>query len=247
MQVEVKVCRPYGARNVGDRCLCPSGLGTVWRSALRASSPHRFREKTFSVRGRTADPSAALLMTQCRTYGARILFGIDSPALPGWADVWRSAPSTSSGQALRASHPCRFPVSFLSQFVAGNLAARDDKGEGVSFDLYLVLDESTAGPHSTSLRAGSPLRYALVGMTIHIWVRDASAQEKLSSENKVTSSERSASHRRERPWRVRQVRAGRLKAPNSIGRISILGVPSATFGTGSSTPRHQALWQALSL
>jgi hypothetical protein len=38
-----------------------------------------------------------LLMTQCRTYGARILFGIDSPALPGWADVWRSA--------LRASHP----------------------------------------------------------------------------------------------------------------------------------------------
>jgi hypothetical protein len=24
-------------------------------------------------------------------YGARILFGIDFPALPGWADVWRSA------------------------------------------------------------------------------------------------------------------------------------------------------------
>jgi hypothetical protein len=44
-------------------------------------------------------------MTQCRTYGARILFGIDFPALPGWADVWQSAPSTSSGQALRASHP----------------------------------------------------------------------------------------------------------------------------------------------
>jgi hypothetical protein len=27
-----------------------------------------------------------------------------------------------------------------------------------------------------------PLRFASVGMTIHIWVRDASAQEKLSSE-----------------------------------------------------------------
>ena len=28
--------------------------------------------------------------------------------------------------------------------------------------------ERTAGPHSTSLRAGFPLRYAPVGMTIHI-------------------------------------------------------------------------------
>jgi hypothetical protein len=62
--------------------------------------------------------SQALLMTQCRTYGARILLGIDSPALPGWADVWRPA--------LRASHPWRLPVSFLSQVVAGNLGARDD-------------------------------------------------------------------------------------------------------------------------
>jgi hypothetical protein len=30
--------------------------------------------------------------------------------------------------------------------------------------------ESTAGPHSTSLRAGSRLRYAPVGMTIHMLV-----------------------------------------------------------------------------
>jgi hypothetical protein len=58
------------------------------------------------------------VITECRTYGARILFGIDSPALPGWADVWRSA--------LRASHPSRLPVSFLSQVFAGNFAARDD-------------------------------------------------------------------------------------------------------------------------
>ena len=34
----------------------------------------------------------------------------------------------------------------------------------------------------------APLRYAPVGMTIHIWVRDASTQERLSSENKVTNS-----------------------------------------------------------
>ena len=33
------------------------------------------------------------------------------------------------------------------------------------------LVERTAGPHSTSLRAGSPLRFAPVGMTIHILVR----------------------------------------------------------------------------
>ena len=62
------------------------------------------------------------LMKQCRTYGARVLFGIGSPALPGWADVWRSA--------LRASHPWRLPVSFLSQVVAGSSVARDHKGEG---------------------------------------------------------------------------------------------------------------------
>src|ERR1700678_4008723 len=35
----------------------------------------------------------------------------------------------------------------------------------------------TAGPHSTSLRAGSSLRCASVGMTIHIKVGDASTQE----------------------------------------------------------------------
>jgi hypothetical protein len=46
------------------------------------------------------------------------------------------------------------------------------------------LAERTAGPHSTSLRAGSPLRYASVGMTIHIWVGDTRAQEKLSSPKK---------------------------------------------------------------
>jgi hypothetical protein len=38
---------------------------------------------------------------------ARIIFDIDFPALSGWAHVWRPAPSTSSGQALWASHPWR--------------------------------------------------------------------------------------------------------------------------------------------
>jgi len=31
------------------------------------------------------------------------------------------------------------------------------------------------------------------------------------------------------------------KGPSSMGKISTVAVPSATLGTGSSTPRHQAL------
>jgi hypothetical protein len=46
------------------------------------------------------------------------------------------------------------------------------------------LVERTAGSHLTSLRAGSPLRYAPVGMTIHILVRDASAQEDCHADKK---------------------------------------------------------------
>jgi hypothetical protein len=73
----------------------------------------------------TADPSAALGMTRSglvprlrRSDHLRYRF----PALPGWADVLRSA--------LRALHPWRLPVSFLPQLAAGKLAARDDKGDG---------------------------------------------------------------------------------------------------------------------
>ena len=40
--------------------------------------------------------------------------------------------------------------------------------------------------------------------------------------------------------RIMQHEGGR-KAPNSMDKISTLGVPSAMLGTGSSTPRHQAL------
>jgi len=43
---------------------------------------------------------------QCRAYSARVLFGIDFPALPGWADVWRSA--------LRALHLWRSLPSHFS-------------------------------------------------------------------------------------------------------------------------------------
>ena len=53
---------------------------------------------------------------------------------------------------------------------------------------------------------------------------------------------------RERPWRVRQVRASVVeKLRADMGKISTLGVPSATLGTGSSTPRHQALCHAINL
>jgi hypothetical protein len=40
---------------------------------------------------------------------------------------------------------------------------------------------------------------------------------------------------------------GSRKAPNSMDKISIFGVPSATLGTSSSTPRHQALYHAINL
>jgi hypothetical protein len=37
------------------------------------------------------------------------------------------------------------------------------------------------------------------------------------------------------------------KGTNGMGKISTLGVPSAMLGTGSSTPRHQALCHAINL
>ena len=40
---------------------------------------------------------------------------------------------------------------------------------------------------------------------------------------------------------------GGQKTPNSIDKIGIVGVPSATLGTGSSTPRHQGLGHAIDL
>src|ERR1700722_14064210 len=43
-------------------------------------------------------------------------------------------------------------------------------GKGVAGKCIWWLVQRTAGPHSTSLRAGSPLRCASVGMTIHILV-----------------------------------------------------------------------------
>jgi len=94
-------------------------------------------------------------MTRCRTYGARILFGIDSSALPGWADVWQSAPSTSSGQALRAGHQWLFlPVSFLlSQPASGKSTARDDKGDVASKSCKLRLSWSPA--HTLKQSPGS--------------------------------------------------------------------------------------------
>jgi hypothetical protein len=67
------------------------------------------------------------------------LFGIDFPALPGWADVWRSA--------LRA-------LSFLPQLAAGKSAARDDKGES-EFSLWDRLHEQKeTADLSTALRSG---------------------------------------------------------------------------------------------
>ena len=44
------------------------------------------------------------------------------------------------------------------------------KGKAVASMCIRCLVERTTGPHPTSLRAGSPLRLATVGMTIHILV-----------------------------------------------------------------------------
>src|SRR5580658_10781289 len=125
-------------------------------------------------------------MTQRRTYGARILLGVDSPALPGWADVWRSA--------LRASHPWRLPVSFLSQVAAGKSAARDDKGEGgPSVESGCWLTEPQV----------PPLRFAPVGMTIHILVGVRVPKKNCHPDKKVRNSNRSVAEQRACPERSR--------------------------------------------
>jgi hypothetical protein len=66
----------------------------------------------------------------------------------------------------------------------GSFPTRDDKGEGDASMGIWRLVERTAGPHSTSLRAGSSLRGAPVprhvgtsGMTVHVWLRDAGAKK----------------------------------------------------------------------
>jgi hypothetical protein len=61
-------------------------------------------------------------------------------------------------------------VSRLSIFTADSRSTslRDDKGKGNASLCIRWLVEGTAGPPSTSLRAGSPLGCAPVGMTIHI-------------------------------------------------------------------------------
>jgi hypothetical protein len=45
-------------------------------------------------------------------------------------------------------------------------SGRDDKGWGGAFSRERLVDDRNSRPRSTSLRAGSPLRFASVGMTI---------------------------------------------------------------------------------
>jgi hypothetical protein len=49
---------------------------------------------------------------KCRAYGARILFGIVFPALPGWADVFAVGPPGLASMAI-------FAVPFLPQLAPG--------------------------------------------------------------------------------------------------------------------------------
>src|ERR1700683_3312075 len=55
--------------------------------------------------------------------------------------------------------------------------SRDDQGEGGASISILCWWREQQVPIRRRSGAGSPLRCAPVGMTIHIWVRDASAQE----------------------------------------------------------------------
>ena len=70
----------------------PARQGWVW-IATQASA-------VGAARSVACDPKLRWGETGCRTYGARESLSI-SPALPGWADVWRSAPSTQ-GRLYRA-------------------------------------------------------------------------------------------------------------------------------------------------
>jgi hypothetical protein len=98
--------------------------------------------------GEVGNPGTLLMtqgeqtMVECRAYGARILFDIDFPALPGWADVWRSA--------LRALHlwrslPCHFSLN-LPQ--ASQLLPRHAGAGGMTKEkattLSKVVDVATA-------------------------------------------------------------------------------------------------------
>jgi hypothetical protein len=89
--------------------------------------------------------------------GARIIFDIDFPALPGWAHVWRPAPSTSSGQALWASHPWRLQchlflnlpqASRLLGMTRGRvrLTAAAVIGDGQSRRLFAIFISSGGNP-----------------------------------------------------------------------------------------------------
>src|ERR1700676_4926552 len=83
-----------------------------WQMLLGAFWPRTAKEdKKSQPPSEAPNDTAGGRSVECRADGARILFGIDFPALPGWADVWRSA--------LRALHLQRSAVSFLPQPAAG--------------------------------------------------------------------------------------------------------------------------------
>jgi hypothetical protein len=54
-------------------------------------------------------------------------------------------------------------------------------------------------------------------------------------------------HQERTAGRIQFSGLGSRKAPNSIDKISSLEVPSATLRTGSSTPRHPAVYHAINL
>ena len=112
----------------------------------------------------------------CRAYGARTMLGNRCPS-SGRSGL------TFGGRPYGPQSPDRFleniPRTGLQNCRSLGFA-RDDKGDGGAF-IWFGSRESEP--------TVAPLRFASVGMTIHILVRDASAQENCHPDNKVANSQ----------------------------------------------------------
>jgi len=133
--------------------------------------------------------AAPTALGQCR--------GNDTQALPGWADVWRSAPSTSSGRALRASKPRLLPGKTFPgragplRFAQGRLSATLGMTRGrvvSSSSIRCWWREQQVPP----LRCASVPRHAgTSGTTILTFGRARIPEKNCDPDKRVTSSERS--------------------------------------------------------
>ena len=90
------------------------------------------------------------------------------------------------------------------------------------------LVERTAGPHSTSLRAGSPLRWASVGMTIHFSVGVRAPKKICRPGKKVTTS---------RDDKGECLTVDRMLVKATAGRFAPVRDDNSYLGTGCECTR----------